>query len=398
MSSTPTSGHVSYSAPREVISGAGSSASVGGLLRQWGVQPGPVLVVRDAQVAALGLGDLLVAGLAEAGYRPSTFDGITTEPTFEIASAVLEQARVTGATAVVGMGGGSSMDMAKLAAAYAREPHSIDAIIADATLTTGALPLVLVPTTAGTGAEATRVSMLSVDGRKRILVHRFFMPLAAVLDPDLIATLPPAATAASGLDALSHAVESYVSTNATPLTESAGRSAIRMLATALPRAYESGSDTGARSQTLTAAHLAGCSLNAGVVLGHSIAYTIAARSHLPHGITAGMALPFALAYSLPVVRGRLSEIAGEVPGSPTAEGLLQWLLDLNRRLGVSTSLKEIGLAETELSSMAVECVRDFPRPNNPVPLQAERLERLLGFFYTGDLDGAVDAMAREEAR
>jgi Alcohol dehydrogenase, class IV len=353
-------------------------------------------VVRDTQVAALNLGSEMIAGLAEAGFEPTLFDGITSEPTLEMARAVLGQAREYSVVAVVGLGGGSCMDMAKLGAAFAREPHSVEAVVENPTLTSGALPLALIPTTAGTGSEASRVSMLSVDGHKRILVSQYFMPLAAVLDPDLIQSLPPSVTASSGLDALAHAFEAFISTNATTLTDTAARSAIGLLAPALPRAYHDGSDHSARAQTLTAAHLAGCSLNASVTLGHSIAYTIASRTRLPHGITAGMALPYSLAYALPAVHGRLGGIASNlgVGASSLVEDLLRWLLDLDRQLGAATSLHEVGIGEDQLAEMATECVHVYPRPNNPVPLEQRRLTELLSYFHQGDLDGAIKAMSR----
>ena len=385
----------SYFAPREVVSGPGSSASVGALLRRWQTGGDAVLVVRDAAVAALGIATRLIDGLVAEGFTPTTFDDITTEPTLEMARAVLERARSCGAVAVVGVGGGSCMDMAKLAATYAREPHAIEAIIEDSSLTSGAMPLVLIPTTAGTGAEASRVSMVSVNGAKRIVLSQYFVPLAAVLDPSLIMSLPPSVTASGGLDAISHAFEAYISTNATALTESASRAAIRMLATALPRAYAVGDDEAARAATLTGSHLAGWSLNAGVVLGHSIAYTIANRAHLPHGITTGMALPYALAYSLPVVKGRLEVVAADVSEQSrgSVDGLLHWLRELEGSLGAPTSLAEAGIGSDQLAAMATECVRDYPRPSNPVPLAQERLEVLLGHFHEGDLSGAITAMS-----
>ena len=385
----------SYFAPREVVSGPGSSASVGVLLRRWQTGGDSVLVVRDAAVAALGIATRLIDGLVAEGFTPTTFDDITTEPTLEMARAVLERARSCGAVAVVGVGGGSCMDMAKLAATYAREPHAIEAIIEDSSLTSGAMPLVLIPTTAGTGAEASRVSMVSVNGAKRIVLSQYFVPLAAVLDPSLIMSLPPSVTASGGLDAISHAFEAYISTNATALTESASRAAIRMLATALPRAYAVGDDETARADTLTGSHLAGWSLNAGVVLGHSIAYTIANRAHLPHGITTGMALPYALAYSLPAVKGRLEVVAADVSEQSrgSVDGLLHWLRELEGSLGAPTSLAEAGIGSDQLAAMATECVRDYPRPSNPVPLAQERLEVLLGHFHEGDLSGAITAMS-----
>ena len=384
----------SFQAPREVLMGPGASADLAAALQRWGIPPGPVLLVRDAAVAAHGLGAAMVSQLSDAGFVPHFFDAITAEPELETARATLDAARACNATVVIGVGGGSSMDMAKVAATYGQDSCSVEDVLAGTASAARAVPLVLIPTTTGTGAETTRVSMVSVDGHKRILLSPHFVPLLAVLDSDLVRSLPPAVTASSGLDAMSHACEAFVSTNATPLTDAAARAAVAMLAVSLPKAYADGTDQQARATTLEAAHLAGRSLNAGVVLGHSIAYTIADRTHLPHGITTGMSLPFALAYSWPAVEARLSGLArsvgGEVPR--TATGLLTWLAELAAELGAPTSLAAIGLDEGALAEMAAECIRDYPRPNNPVPLEQGRLETLLGCFHRGDVLEAVAAM------
>jgi alcohol dehydrogenase class IV len=388
----------SFQAPRQVLVGPGASAELAATLQGWGVPPGPVLLVRDAVVAEHGLGAGLVTGLEAAGFAPHFFDSITAEPDLATAGAALDAARACAAVVVVGIGGGSSMDVAKVASAYARQSCTVEDVVAGTTSPVDALPLVLVPTTAGTGAETTRVSMVSVDGHKRILLSPHFVPLLAVLDADLVASLPPAVTASSGLDAMSHACEAFVSTNATSLTDATARAAVAMLATALPRAFADGTDQEARAMTLEAAHLAGRSLNAGVVLGHSIAYTIADRTHLPHGITTGMSLPFALAYSWPRVEDRLAGLAaaldGEVPASATetATGLVTWLARLATDLGAPASLAAVGIGEDSLADMAAECIRDYPRPNNPVPLEQGRLETLLGCFHRGDVLEAVAAM------
>lgn len=385
----------SYLGPREVISGPGCSADLAETLAKWSVAHGAVLVVRDSVVATLGLGKECLAALDAAGYHPVMYDDVPREPTREMAETVLARAREHHVTAVVGIGGGSSMDIAKIAAAYARHDADIDTIIAGTPATSEVLPLALVPTTAGTGAEATSVSMLSVDDHKRIVISHRFVPLVAVLDSQLITSLPPAVTASGGLDAVSHAVEAFVSTGATPLTESASLTAVRLLAHALPQAYDHGDDVEARTGTLIGSHLAGWSLNARVVLGHSIAYTIATRTHLPHGVTTGMSLPYALAYSLPGVRGRLKDLARQIPELDPADpdGFIRWSGRLPARLGVATSLQEIGIDRAEVSDMAAEVVRDYPRPNNPVPLDIARLTTLLGHFHAGDLDTAIAAMA-----
>lgn len=386
--------HPSFFAPREVLSGTGASGAVSTALARWGVQGGTVLVVRDAVVAEHGLAQALLDDLEAAGFHSVTFDGITAEPTLEVAEAALRAARESGAGVVVGMGGGSTMDVAKVAAAFAAHDCDVRAVAGGHAADQRCLPLVLVPTTAGTGAETSRVSMVSIDGHKQILISPFFVPLVAVLDADLIHSLPQPVTASGGLDAVAHALEAYISTNATALTDSAARSAVSLLATALPQAWANGDDLDARAATLEGAHLAGRSLNAGVVVGHSIAYTIADRVHLPHGITTGMALPYALAYSLPVVDERLTTLSASLAPltGGTTDGLLSWLQGLSTSLGAPGSLAEAGLDRSDVAGMTEDVLTRYPRPNNPVPLEADRLNALMGHFHDGDLTTAVAAM------
>lgn len=385
----------SYVGPREVVSGIGACSQIGASLRRSGAGDGTVWVVADKAVAELGLVQPVIDGLGAAGYRAELYSGVAREPTTAIAAEALGGARRCQATAVIGVGGGSGMDVAKVAAAFAASDASIDDVVAGRAAADRPLPLVLVPTTAGTGAEVTNVAMIEHEGHKRALRNQSFVPAAAVLDPNLLESLPQSVIAAAGLDAVSHALEAYVSLNATALTDAAARSALELLAEALPAAYESHAGSDATFATLLGAHLAGWSLNAGVVVGHSIAYTIAARAHLPHGITTGMSLPYALAYALPQATSRLDTFAESLPVSEVrdTQGLLFWLRDLAVSLGAPAGLEAAGLSKADIASMVDEVIHDYPRPNNPVPLETERLSRLLSHLSTGDLAGAIAAMS-----
>ena len=385
----------SYVGPREVVSGAGACGQIGDILRRSGAEDGTVWLVADKAVAELGLVQPVINGLEAAGYRTELYSGVAREPTSAIASEALDGARRCSATAVIGVGGGSGMDVAKVAAVFAAGDASINDVIAGNAAAGRPLPLVLVPTTAGTGAEVTNVAMIEHEGHKCALRNPSFVPAAAVLDPSLLNSLPQSVVAAAGLDAVSHAMEAYVSRNATVLTDAAARSAVNLLAQALPEAYESRSESDGTFATLLGAHLAGWSLNAGVVVGHSIAYTIAARAHLPHGITTGMSLPYALAYALPEAAPRLDAFAKglQVSEVQDAKSLLLWLRDLAVRLGAPSGLEAAGLSNADVVPMAEEVVHDYPRPNNPVPLESGRLSQLLSHFATGDLPGAIAAMS-----
>jgi len=218
------------------------------------------------------------------------------------------------------------------------------------------------------------------------------VPRVALLDPDLLASLPPGATAAGGLDAISHAVESLLSTFSTPLTEAAARSALAQLVAGVPAAYASGSRE-AREATLLGAHQAGLALNASVVLGHSLAYAIAAEAQLSHGVSCAMALPYCLAHCRPVAEPRIAEIAEIVCGPGAAAlDLVEWLTATNAALGIPESLEAVGIGADALDRIARACVEDYPRPNHPRPIELDSVRALLEDFEAGD---AASAWRRE---
>jgi alcohol dehydrogenase class IV len=381
-----------FLSPREVRAGDGAAATVGELVARWASPPGRVLLVCDPALPGLGLTGAVESSLADAGFEVDVFAEVTAEPDVAVAAAAADQVHRGDHVAVVGMGGGSSMDVAKVAAALATNPGDVAGIVGADRIATAPLPLVLVPTTAGTGAEATRIAILSEAGEKRIVNSAHLVPVAAVLDPLLVAGLPPAITASTGLDALSHAIEALLATSASALTARMSLEALELLATALPQAFADGSDLHARRGTLYGAYLAGLALNAGVVLGHSIAYTIANRVHLPHGITAAMALPYCLAYDATATAPQLEAIVAKLPG---ADGdVYRWLADLNSTLGVPPSLRVAGIPADEITAMAAECEQSYPRPTNPVPLEREPLTELYRHLWSGDLEGCVDALAK----
>jgi alcohol dehydrogenase class IV len=386
-----------FLAPPEVVAGDGALNEVGPRMAR--LAQGEVLLVTDAYLVQIGVAQQAVRSLEQSGLQVEIFGEVSGEPDVRIGERVAAVARSRRWTGVVGLGGGSSLDLAKIAAGAATNDLAITEFVGVDHLGRETRPLVLIPTTSGTGSEATSIAMISVDGRKRIINDRRLIPQVAVLDANLTISMPQAVTAATGLDALSHAAETFISTMANPFTEAMSRQAIRMLSTSLRRAFHDGSDLEARRATLYAAHIAGRSLNASTILGHSIAYTIANRAHLAHGITCAMALPFCLAYSLPNVEAnrRLSILAGEVADEDVRTGLdlLRWLEELKEELGVPDSLESVGIEHKETLAMAQECLQLYPRPNNPVPLELEWLGELYADLWRGDVKGYVQHMLNE---
>jgi alcohol dehydrogenase class IV len=387
-------GGADYLAPRQVLSGPESSGLVGASLRSFGSPTGKVFVVADRVVAGRGLTERLLAGLREADLHPVVFSDISGEPTTEELSQAVRLARQEAAVAVVGIGGGSSMDAAKLVALLLTNKGEVDDWIGAVIPSRPVAPLALVPTTVGTGSEVTRIAMVTKGDRKQITSCAQFVPLVVALDSDMVASLPASVVASTGMDALAHALESLLSTNRNALTVAAATKAASLVLDNIELATESDGYE-ARTNMLLGAYFAGLALNAGVVLGHSLAYVIARRAHLPHGTTCALALPYCLAYDRnadPVVVEQVARVATQGESGEMWEAV-STIDALVERLGLPRSLAEVAIDIQNVESMAEECIRDYPRPNNPVPLDSNGITQLIRAMHYGDLSSAFGRTA-----
>ncbi len=388
--SMPSSPPRPFRGPSRVWYGEGAAGRIGECVAELGITPGTVLLVTDAVVDRLGLARAVADGLTAAGFTLERFADIPGEPSAEVADRAAALARRVAPVLVCGVGGGSVMDVAKLAAALARNSGGV----LDYTheigrrFTEPSVPTVLVPTTAGTGAEASQNAVITHDGRKAFAnSHPHLLAAGVLLDPRLTHSLPKTVTAHTGLDALSHCVEGMLSSGASPLTDITGASGIGLIVDALPRAYADGGDTQARAQMLLAAYLGGLTLNAGMILGHSIAYTIANRLHLPHGFSCALALPYAMAYSRDAAADRLRRIgaaAGGLPSPTRGDGdAVRRVQSLGLDVGMPEALRTLGLERERLPELVDECLTRYPRPNNPRPLEGPPLLSLYTAMWEG---------------
>lgn len=379
--------------PRQVLVGDGSSAQTGTALRSWTVPTGVIGVIADAVIAESGIAEPMLQNLNDSGYLPQIFTLPAGEPSVGVAQEALDFLRATNCIAVVGIGGGSSMDVAKIAALSAVSDRDIVDFLGINPPAVPGLPLALIPTTSGTGAEVTRISMLADQyGSKVICSHSLLIPMIAVLDPMLLTGLPPSVTAATGMDAIAHAVEAFMSLNRSPLTAQASLNAIALMREWLPRAVADGGDLDARRATLFGAHYAGLALNAGVVLGHSLAYTIANRQHLPHGVTCAIALPYCVAYNAGGTFTGADELALALTQgrSTRLEDASFELQQLTADLGLPRSLAEVGIPITMAEEMARECIERYPRPTNPRSFDLTALTNLIKGMASGSvLDAGI---------
>ena len=345
-----------FQTPRLVF-GNGSAAGCVELLARRGVKR--VLLVSSTPVLPQ-IGFLLEA-LAQAGCETVQCAPVDREPTKAVFAQVLGTAREGEIEAVLGVGGGSALDVAKLAAALARGHQSVEEVFGTNLLAGRELPLVCLPTTAGTGSEVSPNAILldESDELKKGVVSPYLVPDAAIVDPLLTLSVPSAVTAATGLDALTHCIEAYANKFAHPLIDLYALGGIRLIGGALLRAVHNGGDLQAR------ADLSLGSLYGGVCLGpvntgavHALAYPLGGRFHVAHGVANSLLLPHVLRFNLPAAAERYAEVAvalGEQRSGDvleTAARGLDRLARLSAQCGVPQRLSDLGVPRDAIPGMA----------------------------------------------
>ena len=301
-------------APRPVVLlGAHSSQKLCETISHIGAKR--VLLVTDAVLFKLGMLTPLVQRLNELGIQTEVFSGVLPDPTLDVVEQGLAQLRATMCDAVLAVGGGSSMDAAKVIALAAGSQKTPQQLIGILKGRKPALPLFVIPTTAGTGSEVTIGAVISdeVTHQKNLVIDPKVVPLATAIDPILMQGMPAHITADTGIDVLTHALEAWISEFANPETDYYAGSAIRMVFEYLSTAYQHGDDLVAREAMGLAAHYAGLALNqAGLGYVHGLAHQLGAYYHVPHGRANAMVLPHVLAFNQKAAESRLAVLAKRV--------------------------------------------------------------------------------------
>ncbi|QDZ00782.1 iron-containing alcohol dehydrogenase [Nitratireductor mangrovi] len=345
-----------------------------GAARRFGAVAAPrlgksVLFVTDPGLRALGLCDAALASLENEGIKVTVFDRVEADPSLATLMAAVEAGRSAGATGVAGFGGGSSLDVAKLAALLIGSGEDLDQAWGVGNARGPRLPLALVPTTAGTGSEVTPVSIITVgEEEKRGVSSPVILPDIAVLDPDLTIGLPPAITAATGIDAMVHAIEAYASksTNNNPVSRALARQALQLLGANIETAVFDGKNVAARGAMLLGSMLAGQAFaNSPVAAVHALAYPIGGTFHVPHGLSNALVLPHVLRFNAPEAAHLYAEIAADAfPDLASEEGtqgrcsaFIEALAALSRKVGLPAQLREVGIGEDHLPKMATDAMK-----------------------------------------
>lgn len=348
---------------------------------------GPVLLVTDAMVRRLGLCDAALAALAGAGRTVTLFDAVEADPASATVLAAVEAGRAGGVASVVGLGGGSPMDVAKLTAYLLGSGDDLDAIYGVDQARGQRLPLVLIPTTAGTGSEATNIAIITIGGseKKGVVAAPLFADWA-LLDAELTVGLPPPVTAATGIDAMVHAIEAYTSVRLkNPLSDALARQSLGLLATHICTAVHDGADRSARQAMLLGAYLAGVAFaNAPVAGIHALAYPLGGHFHVPHGLSNALMLPHVMGHNLAAARALYAELAPLVDPSlaslsepDRAQGLLSALTRIIDECGLPRRLRVVGVTAADLDLLATEAMKQQRLLiNNPAPITLDDARRL----------------------
>jgi len=374
-----------YRTVPEIVFGPGAAAGIGEWIGQRH-EARRVLLVTDPGLYRLGVIEPVVASLRGAGREVDIFHDVEADPTEACVLAAIERARAGDAGIVVGCGGGSPMDVAKLAAAFARNGQALQDAYGVGRFTGTRLPLAMIPTTAGTGSEVTPIAIVTTGGQSKAgIVSPALYGDVAVLDPLLTLGLPPAITAATGIDAMVHALEAYTGVRMkNPLSDCAAREALRLLGGAITTAFGRGDDVAARGRMLLGSMLAGQAFANSPVGGvHALAYPVGSLFHVPHGVSNALMLGPVLRHNLDAACAHYAELADIlVPGQGGSEeararGLLAYFESLSARMSVPTRLSAFGVAEADIAMLAESAMtQQRLLVNNPRPIGAADAERL----------------------
>lgn len=355
----------------------GAARRIGAILRERYTQT-RLCLVTDGFLHKSGLLNPALASLAEHGWQVTVIDDVVADPPEHVVLEATERARRAEAEVVLGLGGGSSMDVAKLIAALLPTEQPLKDMYGISKITGARLPLIQVPTTAGTGSEVTAVSIVTTgETTKMGVVSPQLYADLAILDAELTIGLPSAITAATGIDAMVHAIEAYTTAHLkNPVSDMLAVKALDLLSRHLLRACNDGTDREAREAMLVGAMFAGQAFaNAPVAAVHALAYPVGGIFHVAHGLSNSLVLPHVLRFNAPAASTLYAEIADVmvpgVTGSAEAKthALISALEDIAEATRIPRTLREVGVKESDLARMASDAMLQTRLlGNNPRPV------------------------------
>ena len=377
--------------PTSIEFGAGRIVELPGLCRELGMQR--PLLVTDEGLAALPMIGQAVESCRDDGLECEVFSDVQPNPVEANVSAGVKAFQAGGHDGVIAFGGGSALDTAKAVALMIgqvrpiwdfedREDWYKRVIVA------GMVPVVAVPTTAGTGSEVGRASVITDlrDHTKKIIFHPNMMPSIVLEDPELTVGLPPRITAAVGMDALSHNLEAYCAPGYHPMAEGIAVEGMRLIKEWLPRAVSNGADVEARAHMLVASSMGATAFQKGLGAMHSLSHPCSANLGTHHGLTNAVVMPYVLEWNRAAIEEKLARLAAWLGlRERSYAAVLDWVLDLRREIGIPNTLGEIGVKEEHAAPFAPQAFADPSTGGNPVTLTVSDFEQLYRNCIRGDL-------------
>jgi len=376
---------VSLNLSTEIVFGSGCAASIGARAQHLGAER--VLLISDAGLHQAGLVAQMEDWLKHAGLDVVCYTDVEPEPSVSNADACARFARQGSPQVIVGLGGGSVLDTSKVVGALVTNEGSVENYLGNDLVKQPGIPTILLPTTSGTGAEMTRNALFYVPQRrtKEAVISPLIMTRLALIDPALTLSVPPSVTAASGVDALCHAIESYTGLNANPLTDAYALESIHLISTHLRRAVFAGQDLAAREGMALGSLYAAIALaNAGTNGVHALAYPLQGLHRIAHGVANAMLLPYVVEFNAPGNLERFARVAQQMgqpiqglsPRDAVAEAVRACRL-LAADVGIPRRLCDVGIGESEIGALVAGAL-DVQRllKNNPRPLRAPDIEQI----------------------
>lgn len=388
-----------WSYPTKVWFGPGRIADLPAACRETGMKR--PLLVTDPGLSALPMIAATARLLRDAGIAVEVFDKVQGNPTSVNLDGALAAYRAGGHDGVIAFGGGSALDVGKTTAFMAGQSRPVwdfEDIGDNWRRASGAIaPIIAVATTSGTGSEVGRATVITNAEThvKKIIFHPAMMPAIAIADPELTVGLPPSLTAATGMDALSHALEAYCAPGYHPMADAIAIEGVRLVRDWLARAVRDGTDIEARGHMMSAAAMGATAFQKGLGAVHAVSHPIGALYNTHHGRTNAAAMPYVLAFNAPVIGEKMQRLANHLGLGARGQGeqaavaaVRDWIIELRGEIGMPSTIAELGVEPGRFEEIAALAVVDPTAGSNPVPLTEKNVLALLGHMYDGTLPDA----------
>ncbi len=379
-----------WSYPTTVRIGAGRIAELAEALRSTGMRR--PLVVTDPRLAALSMIDVIRSDLEDAGFAPRTFCDVQANPVAANVISGVEMLRCGHHDGVVAIGGGSALDAGKVIAFMYGQSRPIWDFedIGDwwrRADTNGILPIIAVPTTAGTGSEVGRAGVITDEQThtKKVIFHPLMMPRITICDPELTVGMPQMITAGTGMDALAHCLEAYCGSFYHPMADGIAIEGMRLVRENLPIVHADPGNLEARTHMMSAAMMGATAFQKCLGAIHALSHPVGSIHDTHHGLTNAVFMPYVLSFNRPKIEDKLVRLSGYLGLPATFSGFMDWVLELRNTLAIPNTLAELIEDDSNLTAMSAMAPRDPTAGGNPIPIDAQSCLELYRRAWAGSI-------------